>query len=144
MVLSDHAGRYRFSPPAPPPFGAAPVMPTQEQSLQKLPPAAQALHGWAAALPHKSSIPFFDSCIAQLGTSTATRPGALGNRPLVIIGNSALAASDDYRKVQSALLALSRNATSMTAATYGHDMPLDDPESIVRAIKKVVDDIRKR
>jgi pimeloyl-ACP methyl ester carboxylesterase len=135
MILSDHAGHYRFAPPPPSPFGATPVVRSQEQSLEKLPPAAQALHRWAAALPHESSIPLFDRCIAQLDTSTAARrPGAFGNRPLIVLGNASLAASDDYRKVQSELLALSRSGTSMTAATYGHDTPLDI--SLVRAIKR--------
>jgi hypothetical protein len=96
-------------------------------------------------LPHESSIPLFNRCIAQLDTSkAATRPGVFGDRPLVVVGNSTLAASDDYLKVQRALLVLSRSATSMTAATNGHDAPLDDPETIVRGIRRVVDDMRKR
>jgi hypothetical protein len=77
-------------------------------------------------------------------TSNATRPGALGSRPLGVIGSTTLAASEDYRKFESALLALSRTATSMTATTAGHDTPLEDPETIVRAIGNVIDQVRKR
>ena len=86
MVLSDHAGGYRMalSPPGlrgATPFGAAPAMspggrmpmPSQQESLLKLPAAALALHRWAASLPHESSIPLFNRCIAQLDTSKANR-----------------------------------------------------------------------
>jgi hypothetical protein len=45
--------------------------------------------------------------------------------------------------VQAKLLALSRRGTAMTAATYGHETPMDDPQSLVRAIRSVVDDVRK-
>jgi pimeloyl-ACP methyl ester carboxylesterase len=143
MVLSDHAGLYRLTLP-PAPVGSPAIMRRQDQSLQNLPPEAQALHRWAAALPHASSVPFFNQCISQLDTSKAGRPGALGNRPLIVIASSTLAASTDYRKVQSTLLALSQAATSMDAATSGHDTPLDDPATIVRAITKIVAQIRRR
>jgi pimeloyl-ACP methyl ester carboxylesterase len=159
MVLSDHAGRYRMAvgPPAPSsatpatPFGAGPAvlgartpMPSQDESLLKLPPTQLALHRWAASLPHESSIPLFDRCIAQLDTSKASRPGALGDRPLIVIGNATLAGSEDYVRAQSRFLALSRRARAMISPTTAHQMPLDDPGTIVRAVKQVVDDIRKR
>lgn len=160
MVLSDHAGRYRMAmpPPVPPgatsttPFGATPgvavgartPMPSQDESLLKLPAAALALHRWAASLSHESSIPLFNRCIAQLDTSKANRPGALGNRPLVVIGNMTLVGSEDYLSAQSRLLALSKHSTSMVSATTAHQAPLDDPGTIVRAVKLVVDESRKR
>jgi len=160
MVLSDHAGRYRMAvpPPAPSgatpttPFGAAPgvpvgartAMPGQEESLLKLPAAALALHRWAASLSHESSIPLFNRCIAQLDTSRANRPGALGNRPLVVIGNMTLAGSEDYLSTQSRLLALSRHSRAMISATTAHQAPLDDPGTIIRAVKQLVDEIRRR
>jgi hypothetical protein len=160
MVLSDHAGRYRvaLSPPLPArvtpttpfgvapgvPLGARPTMPSQEESLLKLPAASLALHRWAASLSHESSIPLFNRCIEQLNTSRANRPGALGNRPLVVIGNMTLVGSEDYLSAQSRLLALSQHSRAIISATTAHQAPLDDPGTIVRAVKQVVDEIRKR
>ena len=150
VVLSDHAGRYRMALPSPLSGSAAPAMslgartamPSQEESLLKLPAAALALHRWAASLSHESSIPLFNRCIAQLDTSKANRPGALGNRPLVVIGNITLAGSEDYMSAQSRLLALSRHSRALVSATTAHQAPLDDPGTIVRAITQVVDEIR--
>jgi pimeloyl-ACP methyl ester carboxylesterase len=160
LVLSDHAGRYRMavSPPVPSgatpatPFSAAPgmslgartTMPSQEESLLKLPAAALAFHRWAASLSRESSIPLFNRCIEQLDTSRANRPGALGKRPLIVIGNMTLTGSEDYLSAQSRLLALSRHSRAMISATTAHQAPLDDPGTILRAIKDVVADIRKR
>jgi pimeloyl-ACP methyl ester carboxylesterase len=159
MVLSDHAGRYLMTASQPvlangtptTPLGTAPGMvlgarvatPSQEESLRKLPAAAQALHRWAASLPHESSIPLFNRCIEQLNTSRANRPGALGSRPLAVIANMTLAGSEDYVSAQSRLLALSQHSKAMISATTAHQAPLDDPGTIVRAIRQVVDDIRK-
>lgn len=148
VVLSDHAGRYRMAvPSAVPsavPFNGARVMPSQDESLLKLPAATQAVHRWAASLSHQSSIPLFNQCIAQLDTSKANRPGALGSRPLVVIANGTLAGSEDYSSAQSRLLALSRRARAMVSSTTGHQAPLDDPETIIRAVRQVVDELRKR
>lgn len=116
----------------------------QDESLLKLPAEAQALHRWAASLPHESSIPLFNQCIAQLDTPRANRPGALGNRPLVVIGNMTLTGSEDYMNAQARLLALSQHARAMTSATTAHQAPLDDPGTIVRAVKQVVDELRGR
>jgi hypothetical protein len=80
----------------------------------------------------------------QLQASKANRPGALGNRPIVVIGNMTLAGSEDYLSAQSRLLALSRQSRVMTSATNAHQAPLDDPGTIVRAIRQVVDETRKR
>ena len=55
-----------------------------------------------------------------------------------------LAGSEDYVSAQSRLLALSQHSSAMVSATAAHQAPLDDPGTIVRAIKQVVDEIRKR
>ena len=52
--------------------------------------------------------------------------------------------SEDYMRAQTRLLGLSKRSMAMISATTAHQAPLDDPATIIRAIKLVVDEIRKR
>jgi pimeloyl-ACP methyl ester carboxylesterase len=149
MVLVDHAGRYlivsgRGAQPGQ--VGQRIAMPSQEESLRKLPSVAQDMHRWAStrgASKRGSNIPFFNSCIAEVEkTPTPSKPPM--DMPLIVIANTALAGSPDYQRTQTRLLALSRNSKSMVAQTNGHQVPMDDPGVIVEAIRHVVADVRKQ
>ena len=87
------------------PFGAAPGMSLERKERDAVARGVAgsssrrqrlALHRWAASQSDESSIPLFNRCIDQLEKSKANRPGALGDRPLVVIGNMTLAGSEDY------------------------------------------------
>jgi len=142
MVLSDHAGRYRFP-------NAAGMLRSEQQTLRKLPPAAQELHRWAASRPGasttgRSAIPFYNQCIAEVGKTTVVRPDPLGSKPLVVVADGYMAASEDYQTAQAGLLGLSHNSKAMVAPNSGHDVPMEDADVLVRAIREVVDAIRMR
>jgi hypothetical protein len=58
--------------------------------------------------------------------------------PLIVIANSALVGSPDYQTKQVELLALSRNSKAVIAHTSSHQVPIEDPDSIIEAIRQVV------
>jgi hypothetical protein len=85
---------------------------------------------------------FLDRCLAEAKATTAVKPDPLGNKPLIVIANRSLADSEDYKKFQVGLLALSHNSVAMVSATPGHGVPMNDPEIFVRAIRQVVVTVR--
>ncbi len=142
MVLIDHAGAYRFAPgdaPAPPPPGRSSAIVSIEDSLARLPAFAQEMHRWLAAQSGSraaSNIPFFNACIAEV--ERTGRAQTSESMPLIVIANSALAGLTDYQSKQAELLAQSRNSKAIIAHTRGHQVPMDDPASIIEAIRQVV------
>lgn len=122
---------------------AAPIAVTAEESsdFQRLPEEARRLHRWAMSLNPK--LPTWDSaqdCLAQL-RSAAPGPYPLGDLPLVVVSTSNQARG--YAGLQAALLALSHRSTQMMAEKSFHAVEIDQPEVVVAAIRKVVDDIRE-
>ena len=147
MVLVDHAGRYRFMSgqgTQPGQLGQRIGIRTGEESLRKLPALAQDMHRWisaGSASNTASSIPFFNSCIAQIA-KTPPPVNLSKEMPMIVIANSALAGSPDYQSAQTDLLAQSRNSKATIARTDGHQVPIDDPGVIVEAIRQVVAAVR--
>lgn len=131
MVLIDHAGRYRMN--------FRPGTASEDQSLQKLPPAARDMHTWAASLSNRGAeIAFFNRCIAEVEKRPLPASSSLGSKPLVVVADESLTASEDYQTKQTSLLALSRNSSAMVAPNSSHSVPIDAPEVIVQAIRQVV------
>lgn len=141
MVLGDHAGRYRIE-------HAEGMSRSEEQTLQKLSPSAREMHRWAESQPGASNSlktrQFFDSCVAEVGTTTKTRPDPLGNKPLIVIANGYLAGSEDYQHFQAGLLALSHNSKAMVSPNSSHGIPTEDPDIFIRAIQEVVSAVATR
>lgn len=131
LVLSDYAGGYRIT------NGEAMIR-ADQQGLQRLPPSAQAMHRWAnsrsGSADRFATRKLFDGCIADAAKTTIY----MGHKPLIVVANRYMAESDDYRRVQADLLALSRNSKAMIAPHSGHGIPMEDPEVLVQAIKEVV------
>ena len=76
----------------------------------------------------------FSECIAE-----AAKTGVhLGNKPLVVVSDPYIAGSEDYRRVQADLLALSRNSKAMLASHSGHGIPMEDPGVLIGAIGEVI------
>jgi len=145
MVLVDHAGAYKFSPGDPPLAGRSAATASGEDSEKRLPPMAQEIHRWTSARDAGHAgpmIPFFNSCIAEVAKKD---PGhAAIAAPLIVIANSALARLADYQSAQAGLLALSRNSKAMVARTSGHLVPMDDPDTVIEAIRQVVTAARNK
>ena len=77
---------------------------------------------------------FFDGCIAEAAKATIY----LGHKPLVVVANPYVAGSEDYRRVQADLLALSHNSKAMIAPHSGHGIPMEDRDVLVQAIRAVI------
>jgi len=135
LVLSDYAGSYRIT-------NAEGMRRSDEESLQRLPPLARDMHRWADSRPGASNRiadrMLFDGCIADAAKNTIY----LGHKPLIAVANPYLAGSDDYRRVQADLLALSRNSKATIAPHSGHSVAMQDPEVLVQAIREVVSTAR--
>ena len=142
MVLIDHAGAYRFAPgdsPLPPAPGRSSAVVSGEGSLARLPAFAQDMHRWIDSQSGSraaSNIPLFNACIAEVARTGRVQTAE--SMPLIVIANSALAGSADYQSKQVELLAQSRNSKAIIARTRGHQVPMDDPGSIIEAIRQVV------
>ena len=135
MVLSDHAGYYRFT------FAGGPQ--SGEESVAALSTFAKDMHRWAAASNRStgSRSAFLDGCIAE-AAKLPTQAFPLKEMPLIAIANTSLAGSTDYQSVQSRLLGLSRNSKAVIARTAGHGTPIADPGAIIGAALQVVAAVR--
>jgi pimeloyl-ACP methyl ester carboxylesterase len=160
MVIVDHA--FQPDPPAGLPRKAAPrpepapeydtppvlihqepiVFSVEESShFERLPERAQQLHRWAESLhPKLPTWQDAEDCLAQL---KAAAPGAfpLGNLPLVVVstGNQ----SRGYSRLQSELMAQSRQSSQMIAEGSFHAVEIDRPDVVAGAVRKVVDTVRE-
>ena len=141
MVIVDHVGRFQI----PPEVRITPRAFDEEPSFQNLPLLNQRLHRWAASKRAPGSRPapaMYQECLPELEKTTQLRPDPFGNRPLVVVSNGIFQASSDYRALQEKLLALSHNSAELIAAKSGHFVPIDEPEVIVAAVRRVVDAVR--
>jgi fructose-bisphosphate aldolase class 1 len=62
--------------------------------------------------------------------------------PLAVISTANEA--PDYRELQAKLMALSRSSEQFVAENSTHMVPIDEPEVIVEAIRKIVEEGRRR
>jgi pimeloyl-ACP methyl ester carboxylesterase len=157
MVIVDHA--FNPDPPVPtadnPRRGSepgtttpvliyqAPIAITAEDASQfnQLPEHTQQLHRWAMSLnPKLPTWEDADDCLAQL-KSMAAGAFPLGDRPLVVVSTNNQAPG--YARLQTQLLALSRNSTQLFADRSFHAVEIDQPEVVVAAIKRVLETIDK-
>mgnify|MGYP000940836145 CR=1 FL=1 len=89
----------------------------------------------------------FDSILPGLREPPATR--ALGDKPLLVIrrGRTAQPPGDsdlNHRAGQEALAALSSNSALIVAENSGHTIPLDEPQVIVAAVRRMLNALRER
>ena len=155
LVLVDHAflpSASRVSPAPPPPgldsaprlIFKTPINLTAEESsdFTRLPVAAQALHRWADAQhPALPTPELAEDCLARLKEREPVEY-ALGNLPLAVI--STANDLEEYKQLQSDLLALSHVSKRYTAAHSFHSVEIDQPETIVEAIEALLSRLRGR
>jgi pimeloyl-ACP methyl ester carboxylesterase len=149
MVIVDHA----FTPkptvrPQPKPnangdsppalIEMTPIVVTAEDvaNFDNLPDEIRKLHQWAASRePPVDQTVAADDCETRLSHSSFP----FGDRPLTVIstGNQ----TSGYAELQSSLLALSRNSKQVMANSF-HAVEIDQPETVVNAIRQVLDALR--
>jgi pimeloyl-ACP methyl ester carboxylesterase len=87
---------------------------------------------------------------AQAESSAQVRTlGSLGNLPLVVLshdpdkvkfpGNLTEPVNREWGKMQEELAHLSSNGSRLVVKGSGHDIPIDNPEAVVNAIRKVAE-----
>ncbi len=86
-----------------------------------------------------------DSALPNLSAEMAR--GRLGAVPLLVVrrGKTAQPPSDEdrnHREGQEALLALSSNSAMIVAEHSGHTIPLDEPQVVAAAVRRMLDAIR--
>jgi pimeloyl-ACP methyl ester carboxylesterase len=144
MVLIDHAFIPIPTPIAPSPLPSGPDSPPvlisattieigveDEPGFDKMPARLRDLHRWArsrnAAGP---TVELAEACISQLENA------ALGDLPLVVVSTANDAPG--YAKLQTNLLALSRNSRQFVAGESFHSIEISQPEVVIRAIRLAV------
>jgi pimeloyl-ACP methyl ester carboxylesterase len=120
----------------------------------KLPPEAQRMRAWAfAQVKHwaANNNPFEGEELAELLRLWRGRQHALGDMPLVVlsrgvpehVGPEGQADEEEHTRNQAELVALSRKGKQVIAPRSGHQIPLDEPQLVVDAIRDVVMAARK-
>jgi pimeloyl-ACP methyl ester carboxylesterase len=118
------------------------ILTTEETSdFNKLPENIRELHRWAASRkPALNQADAADDCESRL-QSEGSGASSLSSIPLVVVSTANEAPG--YAKLQSELLALSRNSIQMMANRSFHSVEIDQPDVVINAIRKVVDEIRQ-
>ncbi len=80
-------------------------------------------------------------------TRPSSAPGALGDLPLIVVPRgrtmSPPSADDlDHRQGQEELLRLSSNAVLTVAENSGHTVPLDEPQVVADAVRRLLDALK--
>jgi len=161
VVFVDHAAAMIFRPP---PGGDAPVPPPMpppktstpnamktfgmesDPNFSKLPPANRQFHVWAMAqtrdqLTLQSNPEMLPECVAKADAIATEHSYLLGDKPLVDVSTD-MDRNPDYVKLQTQLLALSRNSKEIIAEKSGHFVIVDRPDVVTDAISQVVQSVR--
>lgn len=87
--------------------------------------------------------------LGRLGPATLPpgEPGALGDRPLIVIrrGRTMSPPSEadlNHRQGQEDLAALSSNSVLIVAENSGHTIPLDEPQVVADAVRRLLDALK--
>lgn len=112
-----------------------------DQNFNKLPEQDRELHRWALSIHSLRPTPEMAAeCFSEVGKATGDTQFPLGNRPVAVV--STLYDSARYRELQRDLLLLSHNSKQFIADKSTHMVIIDQPETVVDAIKQVVTAVR--
>ena len=86
--------------------------------------------------------PTATDCFSEIESEVGEHAYPLGDMPLAVISTPNEAPG--YRELQAKLMALSRSSEQVVAENSSHMVPIDEPEVITQAIRKVVEEERRR
>jgi pimeloyl-ACP methyl ester carboxylesterase len=113
-----------------------------DPNFAKLPVRNRELYHWAMALhPVLPTAEAAEECLSAVNAAAHGRGDPLGDMPLVVI--STVPHPPAYEKLQQELLSLSRNSKRLIAEKSFHAVTIDQPEVVVRAIREVVEAVRR-
>jgi len=136
-------------------FGA----PKIERPFDKLPPHVQKTRLWMLAHPKLSAATddYWPEELQAMYVARSADPVPLGDKPLIVLlasgkGDTAppeISAEewkrlgDEKRREKEGMVSLSRNHELIVAEQSGHHIQLDEPQLVVKAIRQVVESVRK-
>jgi pimeloyl-ACP methyl ester carboxylesterase len=113
-----------------------------DRNFQRLPKLNRDLHAWAmSGNPLRPTPEAAAECAAEVDKETEAQTNPLGTKPLIVISTNY--DSPEYRRLQSLLLRLSRDAKQLIAEHSTHMVIVDQPEIIVTAVADVLQSIRE-
>jgi pimeloyl-ACP methyl ester carboxylesterase len=126
-----------------------------EAPYDRLPPEVQKLRLWARGRPHQPGMDFLAEEAKEMYAARAKAPHPLGDVPLVVLtrgredypaelpARTRAALTRDRLRLQADLVGLSRDGKQVIARRSGHEIHLDEPEVVVRAVREVVEAVRR-
>jgi hypothetical protein len=84
--------------------------------------------------------------LAQLRTERTRTAHPLGDLPLIVVsrgqqespGPTGHPAEEEHQQEQAAFARLSRAGALVSAAKSGHHVPIEEPESVIQAIRRMI------
>ena len=158
MVIVDHAflpddktaGTQRAKTSASSGGYSGPVLMTQaplvsgfedDENFSKLPERDQELHKWAMTQhPLRPDEAMAADCFSQIDHAVGNRAYPLSDMPLTVIRTENEAPG--YAQMQAGLLGLSHRSREVIAWNSSHMVPIDEPEVVVSAIQRSVEEAR--
>ncbi len=110
-----------------------------DRNFSKLPERDQELHRWALSISARPTPEMAAECFSEV-EKAAPHGFPLGDKPVAVV--STPYDSPRYRELQRELLLLSRNSKQFMAENSMHMVIIDQPETVIQAIERVVAAVR--
>lgn len=154
-MLSPPPSDAKVSPPAPHPIPTTPssgpgvIGIEGDPNFSKLSDHERDLHLWAMAQPRyqkafETSAEIRPGCVAAADAISKGGPHLLGDKPLVDIRTTNEFRSQEYEKLQTDLLSLSRNSKELIAEKSGHFVIIDRPDVVIDGVRQAVQSVRNK
>jgi pimeloyl-ACP methyl ester carboxylesterase len=111
-----------------------------DQNFSKLPEPDQKLHRWALAYSLRPTPEMAAVCFSEVEEAEQNISFPLGDKPVAVVSTSYN--SPQYAELQHKLLMLSRNSKQFKAQNSSHMVIIDQPDTVLSAIRHVVAAIR--
>ena len=153
-MLSPPPSDAKVSPPAPHPMPSNPsggpdvaIGIEGDPNFTKLSDRDRELHLWAIAQPRyqkalETNHEIMPGCVAAADAISKGHPHPLGDKPVVDIRRTNEFRSEEYEKLQTDLLSLSRNSKELIAEKSGHFVIIDRPDVVIDGIRQAVQSAR--
>jgi len=117
----------------------------EDDPFKKLPASAGKAYQWTQSLPRFDDVDDPDEPLATVQTATRGE-FPLDSKPLVLVvarrGGAMGEDTDKGKMIRSKVLSLSRESTLMYANS-GHHVHLEEPDTVVAAVRKITDKARR-
>ena len=118
-----------------------------DPNFSKLSAHDRELHLWAIAQPRnqkalEANHEIMPGCVAAADAISKGHPHPLADKPVVDVRTTNEFRSQEYEKLQTELLSLSRNSKELIAEKSGHFVIIDRPDVVIDGVRQVVQSAR--